>query len=141
MKKIILLSFCLFLFLQQQLSAQTSWAPIGLDVVGHNTKDGVEASYQLGTCSGLDVVFMKLVNNNNYTITVEWYPAVFTNTLTWIKKETPVDKKSIDINPNAEITGDCSNANPAMMILLTDFPVTVNNFIRYGATNLTVIQK
>lgn len=141
MKKILLLSFCLFLFLQYQLNAQTTWSPIGLDVVGHNKMNGVEASYQLGTCNGNDVVFIKLINQNSFDVTVEWYPAVFTNTLTWIKKETPADKKSIDVNSGAELTGDCSASNPSLMILLNDFPVAVNNFIRFGTTNFTVYPK
>lgn len=141
MKKIIFLSFCLLLFLQQQLNAQAIWSPIGLDVVGRNMISGVEASYQLNNCNGEDVVFVKLINHNNYTVTVEWYPAVFTKELKWIRKENPTDKKSVDINPNAALTGDCSVSNPSMMILLKDFSVDAANFKRYGTTNFAVYTK
>lgn len=138
MKKFLVLSFFSFIFIIPKADAQ-AWNPIGLDVVGHNTKNGVEAWWQLGTCSGDDAVFVKLINNNNYTVNIEWFPAVFTNNLQWIKKETPADKKSIDVNPNSTAAGDCTSQT--MMVLLKDFPVVLNDFIKFGAVNFSVNPK
>ena len=143
-KKLILTVFVLLFFFFKNFSqttpssGQAGWNPIGLDAGGLNTKDGVDASYQISTCKGEDVVFVKLVNHNTYTITVEWYPAIFTQDHKWIKKETLADKKSITLNPNGQLEGDCSGTKPEMIIRLADFSIKKNNFFRYGALSFMV---
>lgn len=139
-KKITLILFFLLFFFFKNFS-QTNWNPIKLNVAGHNTLSGVEASYQVNTCNGDDVVFVKLVNHNAYSVTVEWYPGVFTKELNWIRKENPSDKISVTVNPNAELAGDCSGANQTMMIRLKDFSVDVTNFNMYGTSDFTVSSK
>ena len=143
MKKIILSSFFLLWagFGTSLLFAQSNWSPIGLDVAGHNKVNGIEASYQLNNCNGEDVVFVQLINHNKYAVTVEWYPAVFTKESKWIRKENLSDKKSIALNPNAELAGDCSGTNQMMMIHLKDFSITADNFFRYGTSNFSVLTK
>ena len=140
MKKYLLFVLCFHFFISKSF-AQTTWNPIGLSVSGNNTMNGVDALFQLNTCNGEDVVFMKLVNHNSYAVTVEWYPAVFTNDLKWIKKENLSDKKSIALDPNSEVASDCSGANPMMMNLLKDFSVVASNFMRFGTTNFVIIKK
>ena len=144
-KKVLLLVFSLLSFHLKSFS-QTNpasggagWNPIGLTVSGHNTINGVDASYQLNTCNGEDVVFVKLVNHNTYAVTVEWYPAVFTQDQQWIKKENLTDKISVALAPNIELAGDCSGTKSGMLIRLSDFSVQPLNFFRYGATNFSVI--
>jgi hypothetical protein len=138
-KKITLISFALlFSFFESFSQTNSNWNPIGLNVAGYNMMNGVEASYQLNTCSGEDVVFVKLVNHNAFTVTVEWYPAVFTQDHQWIKKETLADKKSVTLNPNDQLEGDCSGTKPEMIILLADFSTPAINFFRYGAMNFSV---
>ncbi|MBI4931626.1 MAG: hypothetical protein HY841_12725 [Bacteroidetes bacterium] len=145
MKKIIL--FSLFLFIASCIFAQTnsagvaSWNPIGLDVAGHNTIKGIEAFYQLNNCKGENVVFVQLINHNNYAVTVEWYPAVFTKELKWIKKENPSDKISVTLNANAELAGDCSGAYQATALHLKDFSVNAADFNRYGVSNFVIYPK
>jgi len=133
-----LLSFLFVTFNSLEGFSQSNWNPIGLDVAGHNTMSGVEASYQLSTCNGADVVFVQLINHNAYAVTVEWYPAVFTQDHQWFKKETPADKKSVTLNANSQLDGDCSGTKPEMIILLSDFSVQAINFFRYGALNFSV---
>ena len=137
MKKIIFFLFYFFFFAEG--FSQTSWMPIGLDVVGHNTMNGVDAFYQQGICNGEDVVFVKLSNHNSYAVTVEWYPSVFTQDHQWIKKEKLTDKISVAVAPNVELEGDCSGTKPGMIILLSDFSVQPSNFFRYGAINFSVV--
>ena len=139
MKRILLLSFFTAFYFTNitEISAQT-WNPIGLNVVGHNTMNGVEALYQLSQCSGEDAVYVKLINHNSNIVSVEWYPAVFTNETKWHITETPADKKSVTLNPNASKEGDCSGSEPTMIILLKDFSVSINDFMRFGTTNFSV---
>ena len=139
MKKYLLFAFC-FLFLHSKIFAQNTWNPIGLSVSGDNTMNGVDALFQLNTCNGEDVVFMKLVNHNSYAVIVEWYPAVFTNDLKWIKKENISDKKSITLSPNSDVASDCSGSYRIMMNLLKDFSIGAADFMRFGTTNFAVIK-
>ena len=143
-KKITLTVFVLLFFFFQNFaqtnapSGKAEWVPIHLIASCGNTINGVEASYQLSTCNGVDIVFVKLVNHNAYPVKVEWYPAVFTQEHQWIKKETLADKKSITLNPNGQLEGDCSGTKPEMIIRLADFSIKKNNFFRYGALSFMV---
>src|SRR3989304_9864259 len=107
--KTILLAAFLFSFHLKSF-AQTTWDPIGLDVVGHNTMNGVNASYQQNTCNGQDVVYIKFTNNNNYSVELNWDNAVFTQDLQWISKEDAADKKTIILAANQNLQGDCPDA-------------------------------
>lgn len=142
--RIIFFVFCSF-FILSRTDAQTNsaiggtgWDPIGFSVIGHNTMNGVEAYYQLNKCTEEDVVFVKLINHNKYAVTVEWYPAVFTKELKWIRKENLSDKISVVVNPDVELRGDCTDTNKMMMIHLKDFSVDAINFNRYGTSNFAV---
>src|ERR1017187_6748096 len=144
-KKITLTIFVLLFFLFKNFaqtnapSGQAGWNPIGFNVSGtNNTVNGVAVYYQLSTCNGEDVVFVKFVNNNNYSVNVEWYPAVFTQEHKWIKKETLADKKSVTLNPNSELEGNCSGTKPETVIRLSDFSIKKSDFFRYSTSNIAV---
>ena len=120
-------------------SGQAGWNPIGFNVSGtNNTVNGVTVYYQLSTCNGEDVVFVKFVNNNNYSVNVEWYPAVFTQEHKWIKKETLQDKKSVTLNQTSALEGDCSGTKPETVIRLSDFSIKKSDFFRYSTSNIAV---
>ena len=141
MKKNSLLFFISFLVFSFNGFSQQSWSPIGLTVSGANSYNGVDAFYQLSNCNGEDAVLVKFVNHNAYAVTIEWYPGVFSTEQKWIRKENLADKKSIVLNPNAELAGDCTAANPCMIILLKDFSLAATNFARYGTSNFSITKK
>src|ERR1017187_5825495 len=69
---LISLVFAIY-FLPHQASAQNNqdWLPIYLNIVGDNKMNGVEASFQVNTCNGEDMIYIKFVNQNNYPVKIE----------------------------------------------------------------------
>ena len=96
---ILLLLVVLFFAPQNKLAAQntSTWQPIFLQVTGGNTMDGIEASFQLNKCNGLDVVYIKFFNHNDYPVKIEWTDAVFTKELKWVNNSKGVDRKSLTL--------------------------------------------
>ncbi|MES2593034.1 MAG: hypothetical protein V4608_14220 [Bacteroidota bacterium] len=124
------------------VSAQNNsgWEPIYLQVTGANTMDGVEASFQMNTCNGEDVLCIKFINRNKYPVKLEWFDAVFTQELKWINKDQPENRKTITLPAETEAKGSCSsNAYPELTIKLKDFIAGKKDFKRYSASQLRVI--
>lgn len=102
--------------------------------------DGVEASFQLNTCNGEDVVYLKFINHSSNPVKLEWTDAVFTHELKWINKDEAKDKKSLQIPAKAEVKGNCSNnVDPELFVKLKDFVIDKKDFKRYSASHLKVI--
>ncbi len=126
-----------------QTNSNSEWQLIGLTLGGNNILDGVEAFFQLGTCSGEDVIYIKFINHTAAPVKLEWYDAVFTQEQKWIKKEQEADKKSLKIAANKEDKGACSvsssdSYSSELIVKLKDFVSDKKNFKRYSASNLTV---
>lgn len=142
-KKITNLSLLLALIVSSnfRIDAQTNdWQPIYLLVTGANTMDGVEASFQLNTCNGEDVVFVKFINHNEYAVKVEWFDGVFTQELKWVNKEQAGDKKSITLAAKAESKGTClNNSYPELIIKVKDFVAGKKDFKRYSSSQLMIV--
>ncbi len=102
--------------------------------------DGVEAYFQLSTCNGENVVYVKFINHNDYSVKLEWFDAVFTQELKWINKDEERNKKSVLIAPQKEAIGACSGQGSAVLIInLKDFVADKNEFKRYSAYQLNVL--
>ena len=139
--KILIPFFALFSFSVFVLKGQTNsdWQPIYLLVTGGNIIDGVEASFQLNTCNGEDIVYIKFVNHTAKSVKLEWFDAVFTQEIKWINKDKADDKKSLVLGANAEEKGSCLMDSPTVLtIKLKDFVEDKKNFKRYSASRLKI---
>jgi hypothetical protein len=133
--------FLLAVVFSSETFSQSSWTGIHLTVAGYNTVDGVEASFQLGKCNGEEVVFLKLINHNDYPVTVTWNDAIFTQELKWVQKE-KIEEKSFVLNANEEVIGNCGSGSASeLRIPLKDFIKNKKDFKRYGAANFAVARK
>lgn len=134
--------FALILAVPYKVHAQTisDWQPIYLLVTGGNIMDGVEASFQVNTCDGEDVVYIKFINHGAKPVKLEWFDAVFTQELKWINKDQAAAKKSLLLPAKAQVKGDCSTTlNPELIIKLKDFVANKKDFKRYSASQLRVV--
>jgi len=86
---------------------QSSWTGAYMNLAGTNITDGVEVFSQLGKCKSEDVVFLKLINHNDYDVKVELLGGVYTKDRQWIKDTG--GRKSITISAKEEMIVDCSN--------------------------------
>lgn len=124
-----------------RVDAQTNkWQPIYLLVTGANTMEGVEASFQLNTCNGEDVIQVKFINHNEYAVKLEWFDGVFSQELKWVNKELAGDKKSITLAAKAEAQGTClNNSNPELIIKIKDFVASKKDVKRYSSSQLLIV--
>lgn len=142
-KKIINLILLLVLIISSnvRVSAQTNdWQPIYLLVSGANTMEGVEASFQLNTCNGEDVIYVKFINHNEYAVKLEWFDGVFSQELKWVNKEQAGDKKTITVPAKAEAKGTClNNSNLELVIKVKDFVANKKDVKRYSTSQLMIV--
>jgi hypothetical protein len=139
--KLKILSF-LILFSISSVFAQSNseWKPIGLDVSGKNIQNGVEASYQLSKCNNENLVLIKFINHNTFSVSIEWNDAVFTKNAQWYRNQKADIRKSITISGNEVIFGDCSvNSRKELVINVLDFINEINDFQLYRAISFKVI--
>ena len=102
--------------------------------------DGVEASFQINTCDGKDVVLIKFINHNLNPVKIEWFDAVFSQELKWYNKDQEADKKSLVLPAKTELKGECSNLlYPTLVVKLKDFVNDTKDFKRYAASQLKVL--
>ena len=137
---LISLVFAIY-FLPHQASAQSKqeWLQIYLNIVGDNKMNGVEASFQVNTCNGEDMIYIKFVNQNDYPVKIEWFDAVFTQASTWINKEKNSDKKSLILAAKAEAKGECfKKLYPELCVEEKVFVADKKDFKRYMANQLMV---
>lgn len=145
MKKIIttiILLLVLIISPTIRMNAQTNdWQPIYLLVTGANMMEGVEASFQLNTCNGEDIIYVKFINHNEYVVKLEWFDAVFTQELKWVNKEEAGDRKSITLAAKAEAKGTClNNVNPELIIKVKDFVASKKDVKRYCSSQLMIVR-
>lgn len=141
-KYLFILLFTVILTIPKKTNAQNNsdWQPIYLLVTGGNTMDGVEASFQINTCDGIDIVLIKFINHNPNPVKIEWFDAVFSQELKWYNKDQATDKKSLVLSAKAEVKGECSNnLYPALFVKVKDFVTDKKDFKRYAASQLKVV--
>lgn len=137
MKARILLIAAIAIFWPAAIIAQQqmTWTPVFLDPTGSNLSHGVEVWYQQGKCDNNDVVFVKIVNKNEFPVTVQWYNSVFTNEKKWIHREKEL--KTLKIGSGTTSTGECNTEN-VLTIKLSDFLPDASQFKRFSTTDFIV---
>ncbi len=134
--------FAIIFYSSQKAHAQSvsDWKQLYLDIAGSTNVKGIEVFAQVNTCNDEGVINIKFINHNGYAVTVKWLDAVRTLDQKWIKKEKPGDKKSLTIEANKEIKGDClSNKYTECIIKLKDFLDKPDNFYEYAIYHLDVL--
>lgn len=102
--------------------------------------DGVEASFQINTCNGEDVIYIKFINRNENTVKLEWFDAVFSQELKWINKDQTSNKKSLILPAVKEVKGECSSKlYPELVVKIRDFVADKKDVKRYSTSQLKVI--
>ena len=119
-----------------EVLAQAGWKGAFLNVAGMNFIRKVEVFSQLGKCESEDVIFLKMINHNDYDVKIEWMGGVYTKDRQ--RFEDPEGMKSITINANEEVVGDCSH-NKELLTRLKDYIDGVDNFNRYAPSSFEVI--
>ncbi|MES2139205.1 MAG: hypothetical protein V4511_05825 [Bacteroidota bacterium] len=115
------------------------WKPLFLDVAGRTIVGGVEVFAQVNKCKEDDVVFLKIINHNQHTVTVKWYDAVLTPQQVWIKKDNSTEQKIITIEPDKEVKGDCVSTNyTECVIKIKDFVDKPANYQEYAVYHFEV---
>jgi len=141
-KKLQFLSFLVILLVSPglRMDAQTTdWQPIYLTAGGGNLIDGLEASFKSTSCNESDVIYIKFINHNAYPVKLEWFDAVFTQELIWIKKDQVSDKRLLTIPANSKLEGNCSNnTHSELSVNVKNFVSDKKSFKRYSTNNLTV---
>ncbi len=147
-----ILSFALAISVSQKVHSQTNpdWQLIGLTPAGYNIVDGVEALFQINICNGKDIIYVKFINHNTYSVKVEWVDAVFTEEQKWVNKDDVADKKTLTIPANGEVKGKCANSstedlkkegnmNKELVVYMKNFVADKKDFKLYSASYFKVI--
>jgi hypothetical protein len=141
-RKITNLSLLLILTVTFNLpmdAQNADWQPIYLTAGGGNLMDGLEASFKSTSCNESNVIYIKFINHNAYPVKLEWFDAVFTQELIWIKKDEVNDKRSLTVPANSKLEGNCSNNTyPELSVKVQNFVSDPKAFKRYSTNNLIV---
>lgn len=113
---------------------EDGWKGAFLNTAGMNFIRKVEVFSQLGKCESEDVIFLKLINHNDYDVKVEWLGGVYTKDRQ--RLEDPEGMRSITIKANEEVIGDCSNNK--LLMRLKDYIDSADNFNRYAPLSFEV---
>jgi hypothetical protein len=137
MKKTAYLFLALSVLFFSFTSAQTSgnWKPLWLSTT--NVFKGVEGFYQSTTCNGSEVVLIKLVNHNNYSVKTGWKNLLITNDDQ--KLYGIASQDSVVVAPNAEVAGECLANNTPLVIKLSDLGAHANNFKAFFASDFNLV--
>ncbi len=148
MRKKILVLFPFLIFLccscfQVIAQSDSDWQPVKLDVAGHSVVSDVEAVFQKKNCNNEEVICVKFMNHNKHAVTIKWYDAILTkgNSNSWIKKDNSTAKKTLTIEAQKELSGDCSSdSSLECVIKLKDFIDNTMDYQLYAIYKFEVIE-
>jgi len=86
----------------------------------------VEFYSQISECKNQKAIFIKIVNKNNCKVNVSWKELIDDSVLEK-KHECIKGEKSITINPDSIVQGDCSDSESANLIILSSEIVHTHN--------------
>ncbi len=98
---------------------------------------GVEGFYQFSSCNGTDMVLIKFVNHNNYSIKSNWKALVITKDDQQHSGKNAQD--SLVLAPNSELAGDCAGSKAQLSIKLSDFATNEGNFKAFMASGFDFV--
>ena len=126
-----------FIYLHTSLNAQTGkWQEGFARADGFTVVNGVEIQFQQVNCNGNASLFLKLINNNNYTVELSWEDAVLNSNNDWVKNKNTF-LKSVTLNPNEKLEGSCESKLSQLKLNLADFSAA-NNFKYFKAAQLNI---
>jgi hypothetical protein len=134
-KNLVLIAACIFSFGASKGQTNANWKPLWLSTT--NMFKGIEGFYQSATCNGSEVVLIKLVNHNSYSVKTGWKSMIITNDEQKLYGKTAQD--SIIVGSNAEVAGDCSVGNSSLVIKLSDLGAHANNFKAFFASDFDLV--
>jgi len=134
-KNAILFAAFIFMFGYSKGQSNAKWKPLWLSTT--NMFKGVEGFYQYVSCNGTDMVYLKFVNHNNYSIKAGWKDLVITNDEQKLYGKIAHD--SVTVAPNGEVAGNCAVPNPQLEIKLSDYGINEANFKSLFATNFDFV--
>jgi hypothetical protein len=136
-KNLLYLTFSLFLFSGIKAQTTGNWNGILLSTDGTNGLNGVKAFYKVTTCNNNEVIELKFINTNNYTVKAGWKDIIVTKANNNLSGNDRQD--SLTLAPHAEIAGDCSGNNAELTVKLSDFGTDVYDFKTFLASGFDFI--
>lgn len=107
--------------------ATENWQMFTLNIHdGTNQVDGVQGFCQVTKCNGTEVVMLKLINLNDYSVKAGWKDLVLTKDDRRLSANVAQD--SVTIGPKKEIKGDCTGNTVQLVLKLSDFGTDIDNF-------------
>lgn len=140
--KSLIFLFALMLFASAtKAQNNVEWQPVLISMDGTNGFQGVDAYYSVSNCVSGDVVFLKLVNNNTYSVKAEWINAIQTKDGKELFGSQVLNK--ISIAPKSEVKGDCQAQGNTLTLKvnLADYGTKTSNFSTIVGSNFNVIKK
>ncbi len=136
----VLVSICLYtlISLSAQSQSEPIWEPAGIAVSGSNIQQGIEVFYCVSHCDNNKVLFLKIINHNKQTAIVEWTDAIFTHDMKWKEKDADQGKKTIIIPAQSELSGECSQPESTLIVLINDYLEDATFFNKYRPKNFRV---
>ncbi|HXB12368.1 MAG TPA: hypothetical protein VNZ45_10300 [Bacteroidia bacterium] len=134
-RNLILSSALVLTFGFSKAQTNASWKPLWLSTT--NMFKGVEGFYQFSACNGADVLLVKLVNHNNYSVKSNWKALVITQDGQQHSGKNAQD--SLVLAPNSELAGDCAGSKAQLSIKLSDFGTNEGNFKAFIASGFDFV--
>lgn len=136
-KNLLYLAFSFFLFSGIKAQTNENWQGILLSTDGTNALNGVKAYYKVAACNNNEVIMLKFVNTNSYTVKAGWKDMIITKNNNKLTGNNTQD--SLTLAPHAEIAGDCSGNNTELTVKLSDFGTDIYDFKTFLATGFDFI--
>ncbi len=101
--------------------------------------NNVEFYYKIGECDGQDVIFLKIVNMNDFEIEATWTDMVYDRVLE-MNTEAHYGSKELLVPAEATLQADCSEAESSDLIVLAQFiiPTHIGDVQSFDFKNITV---
>jgi hypothetical protein len=140
MKKYFILSLLFLVINSNLINAQSdyNWEPIGLTLTGNNNYQGVEAFYRVAECDGEYYLILKFINENENKVIIEWEDGIFTQDKVWVSNSVDNKINSIIIEPESEITCDCTQPIDELFVKIREFIPDFDDFFKYRTISLTI---
>lgn len=133
MKRISLLVLAALLYCGAAISQNQQWTEAFARADGATMVKGVEVLSLQGECNGNDVIFIKMINHNDYEVKFDWNNAMLVNE-SWMDNPNQNVKSSIVIEPKGEVAGSCAGTFTQLVVKVSDFGITLNEMKYFQVT-------
>jgi len=113
-----------------------NWQPVALTAGGATNANGIEATYELASSGGHDVVIVKLVNHNTYAVKATWKDLIITKNGQNLSGNNT--QESVTIAPKIRASDDLGNT-VQVTVKLSDFQTNATNFKSFDVSNFDVL--